>query len=764
MKNVSLLFLLLILFVSVSQAEPRSINPYIDSLNPGQNAINVSRTSYIRIYFSQSMSFSTLSTGIEIYGMQTGLLAFGVGYTEPSHIATLSCTGNFKPNELISVSITSAVKTSGGTSVTPFVYTFTANSAPGPMTFSQYAVITAGGAPECASPGDFNHDGKMDFAVTNLNSGSASIIKNNGSGSFSVTQTLTTGTQPRLAVSGDFDMDGDLDLAVINHTANTINILANDGLGNFSLITTIDNPGGPFSITTCDLDGDGDLDLAVANYLSGTVGVYKNNGTGGFSYPVLYTVDTGPVCVDYGDVNNDGDLDLAVTSWNAGTLTVLNNDGNGNIFSQNIYSVYIHPHSVVLADIDNDHDLDMIVANNGTTLLSIYKNNGSGTFTSFPAPSCGATGVSLATGDLDGDGDLDLAYSNNALGVSFLLNDGVGNYSLLNSTSTTTGPRRIALIDVDGDNVLDLVVPNTDLNNILVFRNGYTPPPAPTLVSPTNGSNEVSTSTAFVWYHITGVTSYKIQISTSSDFLNIVDSATTATNQYLPPSGKLVHSTTYYWRVRATNAYGTGPWSAVWYFRTVMYPAAPSLISPANNTSGVALTPTLYWGMMGGITGFRVQVSLSSSFANIVDESVTPNNYYVVPSGKLIPATTYYWRVNATNANGTGPWSVVWNFTTTVTGINQIGSAIPDKYFLYVNYPNPFNPETKIKFDLPENTRVNLAVFDVSGRNVHILINQNLNPGTYEVAFDGSGLSSGIYYYRFVSDKYVSVKKMVLVK
>lgn len=103
-----------------------------------------------------------------------------------------------------------------------------------------------------------------------------------------------------------------------------------------------------------------------------------------------------------------------------------------------------------------------------------------------------------------------------------------------------------------------------------------------------------------------------------------------------------------------------------------------------------------------------------------------------------------------------------------VIGINPQGGKVPDSYLLSQNYPNPFNPFTKIKFDVPNNEHdklmTSLKVYDASGKEIKVLINEELRPGSYEIDFDGSGIPSGVYFYRFTSGNYFKSKKMVLVK
>jgi len=96
-------------------------------------------------------------------------------------------------------------------------------------------------------------------------------------------------------------------------------------------------------------------------------------------------------------------------------------------------------------------------------------------------------------------------------------------------------------------------------------------------------------------------------------------------------------------------------------------------------------------------------------------------------------------------------------------GIKQISSIVKD-FSLGQNYPNPFNPVTKIGFSLPKSDYVSLRVYDILGREVKVLVSQNMTPGEYEVDFDAKNLSSGMYYYSLRAGENVSVKKMVLVK
>jgi hypothetical protein len=101
--------------------------------------------------------------------------------------------------------------------------------------------------------------------------------------------------------------------------------------------------------------------------------------------------------------------------------------------------------------------------------------------------------------------------------------------------------------------------------------------------------------------------------------------------------------------------------------------------------------------------------------------------------------------------------------TSQTIGINQISNIVKE-FSLEQNYPNPFNPATKIKFSIPKSEFVSLRVYDILGREVKVLVSENLSHGEYEADFDAKGLSSGMYYYSLRAGDNVSVKKMVLVK
>jgi len=303
-------------------------------------------------------------------------------------------------------------------------------------------------------------------------------------------------------------------------------------------------------------------------------------------------------------------------------------------------------------------------------------------------------------------------------------------------------------------------------------------PPAPILVSPLNGATGIVTNPLLDWKCTEFANAYRIQVSKDIGFFTeiIYDSSNITITQFQIPSNGLLGHTQYFWRVNATNTMdsSTGPWSDTWGFFTIFPPTTPNLLSPPDS-SIVSLTPLLDWNDVDSATSYRLQVSEVSNFiTTIIDKwggSMTQSDYQILNSDSLINNTQYYWRIRAKNSAGWGPWAGAWSFITSEVGINSIKGKIPTDFYLYTNYPNPFNPSTKIKFDIPKSSYVKLIVYDVLGRELKTLINEKLNAGRYETHWDGSSYPSGVYFYRIAihSDKlmtgdFVDVKKMLLVK
>ena len=192
-------------------------------------------------------------------------------------------------------------------------------------------------------------------------------------------------------------------------------------------------------------------------------------------------------------------------------------------------------------------------------------------------------------------------------------------------------------------------------------------------------------------------------------------------------------------------------------------PNAPNLVFPPNNSINVPVNTTFRWSNVTGAQHYTFQISTLSNFSVITDSITVDTNLYSIPIGKLTYALTYFWRVKAFNAVGSSPWSSVWMFST-LTGINSISTVIPSEFKVYDAYPNPFNPTTKIKFDVPKATSMQIIVFDVTGRQVDRVFDGNISAGTFEYTWKAEKFNSGVYILRVISKEFSASKKLLLVK
>jgi hypothetical protein len=116
------------------------------------------------------------------------------------------------------------------------------------------------------------------------------------------------------------------------------------------------------------------------------------------------------------------------------------------------------------------------------------------------------------------------------------------------------------------------------------------------------------------------------------------------------------------------------------------------------------------------------------------------------------------------NAPLTRCWQVFYKLDlSTLTGIQE-DENLANGFRLNQNYPNPFNPATKIDYTVAQATRVTIRVYNVLGEEVATLLNEEVQPGTYQAVFDASRMASGVYYYKMTAGSFTETKKMMLVK
>lgn len=210
-----------------------------------------------------------------------------------------------------------------------------------------------------------------------------------------------------------------------------------------------------------------------------------------------------------------------------------------------------------------------------------------------------------------------------------------------------------------------------------------------------------------------------------------------------------------------------------WTFCT---PEPPTFVGGGTGASVEGTSITFSWDATSGsstksvaATSYDLQISSGNSFDSIVvDESNISSNSYTATN--LSENTTYSWRIRAVVDASEGAWSPRESVTTGVaTDIIELDNNLPHSFSLSQNYPNPFNPTTDINFAIPKKSNVTLTVYNMLGKKVKTLVNENMAAGNYSVSWDGTNsngeqVSSGIYLYKIVTDLNSSSKKMVLLK
>jgi hypothetical protein len=203
-----------------------------------------------------------------------------------------------------------------------------------------------------------------------------------------------------------------------------------------------------------------------------------------------------------------------------------------------------------------------------------------------------------------------------------------------------------------------------DWSTVWSFTTRRAVPAAPVLVSPEDGTVNTLTTLTLTWGVTEGAASYRVQVSKVSNFTSTVVNVGNVTDTSYQVSG-LEHSTIYYWRVNATNESGTGGWSAVRSFTTIIgTPEVPILVSPMDSAETVSPKPVFQWNESARAQTYRLQVALDMQFSDLVIDQVEIDSLRYAVIDELNEFTNHYWRVNATNIGGTSDWSEVWQFTT----------------------------------------------------------------------------------------------------
>lgn len=540
----------------------------------------------------------------------------------------------------------------------------------------------------------------------------------------------------------DVDNDNDIDLFCAPD-----NLFINDGRGNFTVLSTQIGSGQqqvPSGVTFADFDHDGDLDCFLAR---GPSFLYLNDGNGNFTADsfalqgLASTVNGWGAA--FGDYNNDGVPDLVI-AHPAGFLPNPSPSfllkGRSNFTLQNItgytFTTTNAPYTVPYwSDFDLDGDIDLFIASGpggspGKDFL--YKNllveSGIDSFvriTDLPFASQNQDGQTYNFIDYDNDGDLDLCLTNWGGAANRLYRNDGGVYTAVTTPFTTTNITSLGNSwgDFDNDGDLDVVIAN-DAQYFMGFYlnngDGTFTAHSTAFTSRKRGSSPVigdydndGDLDLFIHGHNTGKGLFRNDtLAGNRSFISLRVNGTTSNGSALGAKVKI-------------KAMING--NPVWQFRE---------ISAQNSFQGM--------------NDLRVHVGLGDALS--ADSIVI-----IYPSGTIdvytnVSAKRFYIAVEGVPT------------LETITSLKESGSYNPENYLVLGNYPNPFNPETTITFQLQFKEYIKLLVFSMTGEQVAQLAEGLHEPGKYTVAFNASGLPSGIYLYSLITESKTITNKMTLLK
>ena len=332
-----------------------------------------------------------------------------------------------------------------------------------------------------------------------------------------------------------------------------------------------------------------------------------------------------------------------------------------------------------------------------------------------------------------------------------------------------TGRPAITEVTPKGLKEFELSLPENEFN-YRAFRfnldSSYFTAFVPTPEFPENDSVVSDTMITLKWKKNKFAQSFHIQLARDSSFTDLIlDSTMTDTTLSFD---SLEEGAEYYWHMLSNNNTdsigGYAGYSSASEFKTLLKSPDKFEVKTTSQANFLSWTDvsnnadSLIIERKGGCDtlNYRVIAKIPGDRVYFVDKN--PDTLNVISSD-------YYYRIKAVNQYSYSEYvysdMVNWNI---ITNISSDNNKIPSIYSLEQNYPNPFNPSTVISYQIPDKGFVSLKVYDVLGKEITMLVNEEESAGSYKVRFNGNGLPSGIYFYKIQAGNYTSVKKMILIK
>jgi uncharacterized lipoprotein YddW (UPF0748 family) len=292
----------------------------------------------------------------------------------------------------------------------------------------------------------------------------------------------------------------------------------------------------------------------------------------------------------------------------------------------------------------------------------------------------------------------------------------------------------------------------------IVTMNAPLAPPA--LISPAAGSTTYKKGERLIWQRPSGALLYRVQMDSTSTFvggqmlLNVFTRDTFAV-----PAG-LKAQKSYYWRVTAGSQLAESQVSSTRSF-TTGWSLPPILLYPLNKIN-LSRLPTFRWAP-NGATSYRLRVIDNVTRVTVLDTTAVDTS--ITTTVALTASRIFVWNTLSVNPFGESDWSAEGRFQTG-TSLTEVSEdpERPFRFALEQNFPNPFNPKTEIRYEVGDEARVTLRVYDLLGREMALLVDERQSPGAYTVVFDARQVASSVYVYRLQAGNYNSARKMVILR
>jgi hypothetical protein len=251
---------------------------------------------------------------------------------------------------------------------------------------------------------------------------------------------------------------------------------------------------------------------------------------------------------------------------------------------------------------------------------------------------------------------------------------------------------------------------------------------------------------------------FQLQIFSDSSYTDVVIDTTLNPSFYTIDN--ITNHTIYFWRVRSILGSEVSSWTPIWSFEVT--DAFVNLTTPnGGEVWSIGSETVIRWetNIMDSVRldllyGQQIERVIDTTFGNpayswLIPTDLTTDTSYKIIITSLVDSSI----IDTSDAS----FSIV-----PPSGLTIINTITPDDFALYQNFPNPFNPETNIEFNVKETGRVTLKVYDVQGRLVSTLIDRDMSAGQYQVGFRSRNLASGIYFYQIKMGDYKASRKMIL--